>query len=148
MGLVDAIKGAFSFLGSRSQSEERMAQYVIREHHRGRPLHDILEDHYVTNRFSAEQIKRLLDRPDVVHALGESLVSETKTRSAVEIVVVVERTAQDPENVVVIVPGTGSFEPSRSFSFDAAAPNLPPSGGIGRPPLRASREPHVRPARP
>jgi hypothetical protein len=80
VGLVDAIKGAFSFLGSRSQSEERMAQYVIREHHRGRPLHDILEDHYVTNRFTAPQIRRLLDRPDVLHALGESLVSETKTQ--------------------------------------------------------------------
>ena len=56
---------------------------MIREHHRGRPLHDILEDHYVTNRFSAEQIKRLLDRPDVLHALGESLVNETKTPLAV-----------------------------------------------------------------
>jgi hypothetical protein len=78
VGLVDAIKGAFSFLSSRSQSEERVAQYVIREHHRGRPLHDILEDHYVTNRLSAEQIKRLLDRPDMLHALGESLVNETK----------------------------------------------------------------------
>ena len=65
MGLVDAIKGAFSFLVSRSQGEERIAQYVIREHHRGRPLHEILEDHYVTNRFTPEQIRRLLDRPDV-----------------------------------------------------------------------------------
>jgi len=54
-----------------------MAQYVIREHHRGRPLHDILEDHYVTNRCSGEQIRRLLDRPDVLHALGEDLVHET-----------------------------------------------------------------------
>jgi hypothetical protein len=80
VGLVDAIKGAFSFLSSRSQSEERVAQYVIREHHRGRPLHDVLEDHYVTNRLSAEQIKRLLDRPDMLHALGESLVNETKTK--------------------------------------------------------------------
>ena len=79
MGLVDAIKGAFSFLSSRSQGEERVAQYVIREHHRGRPLHDVLEDHYVTNRLSAEQIKRLLDRPDVLHALGETLVNETKS---------------------------------------------------------------------
>ena len=78
MGLVDAIKGTFSFLWSRTQSEERVAQYVIREHHRGRPLQAILEDHYVTNRLSAEQIERLLDRPDVVHALGESLVNETK----------------------------------------------------------------------
>jgi hypothetical protein len=78
MGLVDAIKGAFSFLGSRSQSEERMAQYVIREHNRGRPLHDVLEDHYVTNRFTPEQIRRLLDRPDVLHALGEGLVDQAK----------------------------------------------------------------------
>jgi hypothetical protein len=79
LGLVDAIKSAFSFLSSRTQSEERIAQYVIREHHRGRPLHDILEDHYVTNRLTAEQIKRLLDRPDLLHALGEGLVSETKS---------------------------------------------------------------------
>jgi hypothetical protein len=79
LGLVDAIKSAFSFLSSRTQSEERIAQYVIREHHRGRPVHDILEDHYVTNRLSAEQIKRLLDRPDLLHALGEGLVNDTKS---------------------------------------------------------------------
>ena len=80
MGLVDAIKGAFSFLSSRTQGEERVAQYVIREHHRGRPLHDILEDHYVTNRLSPEQVHRLLDRPDMLHALGEGLVNETKSK--------------------------------------------------------------------
>lgn len=80
MGLVDAIKGAFSFLSSRSQSEERMAQYVIREHHRGRPLHEILDDNYVTNRCTPEQVKRLLDRPDVLHALGTDLVEATKSR--------------------------------------------------------------------
>jgi hypothetical protein len=79
VGLLDAIKGTFSFLWSRTQTEERIAQYVIREHHRGRPLHDVLEDHYVTNRLSPEQIKRLLDRPDVVQALGENLVNETKS---------------------------------------------------------------------
>jgi hypothetical protein len=79
MGLVDAIKGAFSFLGSRSQNEERLAQYVIREHHRGRPLHDILEDRYVTNRCTPDQVRRLLDRSDVLHALGEDLVEATKS---------------------------------------------------------------------
>ena len=79
MGIADAIRGAFSFLSSRSQSEERIAQYVIREHQRGRPLADILEDHYVTNRCSPEQIGRLLDRPDVLHALGEDLVASAKT---------------------------------------------------------------------
>ena len=78
MGFVDAIRGAFSFLGSRSQTEERMAQYVIREHHRGRPLSEILDDHYVTNRCTPEQVKRLLDRPEVLHALGEDVVSAAK----------------------------------------------------------------------
>jgi hypothetical protein len=80
MGIVDAIKGAFSFLGSRSQTEERIAQYVIREHHRGRPVHEILDDHYVTNRCTPEQIKRLLDRPEVLHALGADLVAQTKAQ--------------------------------------------------------------------
>ncbi len=75
---MDAIRGAFSFLGSRSQAEERMAQYVVREHHRGRPVQDILGDHYLTNRCTPEQIRRLLDRPEVIHALGEDLAEQTK----------------------------------------------------------------------
>ena len=80
MGFVDAIRGAFSFLSARSQAEERIAQYIIREHHRGRPLAEILNDHYVTNRITPDQVKRLLDRPDVVHALGDSLVADTKAQ--------------------------------------------------------------------
>jgi hypothetical protein len=78
VGIVDAIKGTFSFLSTRSQSEERMAEYVIREHHRGRPLTEILQDNYVTNRYTPEQIRRLLDRPDVVHALGDDVVADAK----------------------------------------------------------------------
>jgi hypothetical protein len=78
VGVVDQIKSAFSFLSSRSQGEERIAQYVIREHHRGRPLAEVLQDHYVTNRCTPEQIRRLLDRPDLVHALGDDVVSRAK----------------------------------------------------------------------
>lgn len=78
MGLVDAIRGAFSFLSTRSQAEERIAQYIIREHHRGRPLAEILNDHYVTNRITPEQVKRLLDRPEVVHELGDDLVFDAR----------------------------------------------------------------------
>ena len=75
MGLRDALSGAFSFLGSGSQKEERIAQYVIREHHRGRSLAEILEDHYVTNRLSPDQVRRLLDRHDVIHAIGEDTIA-------------------------------------------------------------------------
>jgi hypothetical protein len=76
--MMDSIRGAFSFLSSRTRSEDRMAEYVIREHQRGRPLHDILDDNYVTNRCSPEQIKRLLDRPEVVHALGDDLITSAR----------------------------------------------------------------------
>ena len=78
VGFVDAIRGAFSFLSARSQAEERIAQYIIREHHRGRPLAEILNDHYVTNRMTPEQVKRLLDRPEVVHELGDDLITDAR----------------------------------------------------------------------
>ena len=63
---------------------------MIREHHRGRTLAEILDDHYVTNRLGPEQIRRLLDREDVVHAIGEdtiasikdSVVSQTSSQAA------------------------------------------------------------------
>jgi len=56
--------GLFSFLFERSSGEERVAQYVVREHDRGRSLNEILEDKYVVNRLKTpEQRARLLDRP-------------------------------------------------------------------------------------
>jgi hypothetical protein len=79
MALRDIFKGVFSFLGSRSATEDRIAQYVIREHQRGRPLNEIVGDHYVTNRCTPEQVRRLLDRPEVLHALGEDTVTQTQT---------------------------------------------------------------------
>ena len=38
------IRNPFSFLFARSSAEDRVCEYVIREHHRGRALDDILED--------------------------------------------------------------------------------------------------------
>lgn len=75
MGFREAVAGAFSFLGSGSQKEDRVAQYVIREHRRGRALAEIVEDHYVTNRLTPEQVRRLLDRQDVIRAVGEDTVA-------------------------------------------------------------------------
>jgi hypothetical protein len=66
------LSNLFSFLFQRSAKEERVAQYVVREHGRGRMLREILDDHYVVNRLdSPEQRARLLDRPEIVHAFGE-----------------------------------------------------------------------------
>ena len=73
-------RSVFSFLGTRSTQEERLAAYVIREHERGRSLDDILDDPYVRNRCSVREIERLLDRPDVVKAIGDGLAAEAKAR--------------------------------------------------------------------
>lgn len=77
--LVDILRTPFGFLTSRSQKEELLAEYVIREHHRGRALDEILSDSYVTNRCSSQEVARLLDRPDVVHAVGEDIVAAHRT---------------------------------------------------------------------
>ena len=74
-----AIKDMFSFLFARSSGEERVAQYVVREHDRGRSLAEILDDKYVVNRLpSAEQRARLLDRPEIIQAVGADMVAAAK----------------------------------------------------------------------
>jgi hypothetical protein len=73
-------RNPFSFLFARSSQEDRLAAYVIREHERGRSLDDILDDPYVTNRAQAQEVARLLDRPEVIHALGESTVAAQQER--------------------------------------------------------------------
>ena len=73
--LSDFFSNPFSFLSTRSSEEDRLATYVIREHQRGRALDDILEDPYVRNRAHPQEIARLLDRPEVIRAVGASTVA-------------------------------------------------------------------------
>lgn len=80
MALRDLFQNPFAFLFARSSAEERVAQYVIREHERGRDLKDILEDRYVQNRLAKDQVMRLLDRPEVVRALGETTVQSGRAQ--------------------------------------------------------------------
>jgi hypothetical protein len=70
------VRSPFSFLFARPQKEELLAEYIVREHHRGRALDDILDDPYVTNRFAPDQIRRVFDRPELIRALGEAVVTE------------------------------------------------------------------------
>jgi hypothetical protein len=71
VGLRETIAGAFSFLWTGKPNEERVAQYVIREHRRGRSVGEIVDDPYVRNRLSTQQIDRMLERPEVLRAIGE-----------------------------------------------------------------------------
>jgi hypothetical protein len=74
------VRNPFSFLFASSGKEERIGAYLIREHERGRALAEILEDPYVRNRCTDAEIARLLDRPEVIHALGEGVVSTERER--------------------------------------------------------------------
>jgi hypothetical protein len=74
----DILRSPFSFLFARSQKEELIAEYVIREHHRGRSLAEILDDAHVRNNLNDDQMRRLLERPEVVHAIGEDVIASLR----------------------------------------------------------------------
>ena len=73
--LAALFRNPFSFLFTRSSQEDRLAAYLIREHQRGRALDDILDDPYVRNRANPQEISRVLDRPEVIRAVGEGTVA-------------------------------------------------------------------------
>lgn len=72
------LKNPFSFLFTKTSMEEQVIAYLTREHARGRRASEILQDRYIQNRLTPEQQARLLDRPDVVHALGEQDVDSAR----------------------------------------------------------------------
>jgi hypothetical protein len=82
LGLGDLFRNPFSFLFSRSQQEERLAAYVIREHDRGRSLTEILDDPYIKNRTTAPERDRLLERPEVIRAIGDDIVEAARRAGA------------------------------------------------------------------
>ena len=71
-------KNTFSFLFSRGSAEEHVARYVVREHKRGRSLNEILEDPYVKNRCTPAEVERLLDRPELIRALGDDVAARAE----------------------------------------------------------------------
>ncbi len=76
--LSEIFRNPFSFLFTRSSQEERLAAYVVREHDRGRSLEEILNDRYVLNRATPAQRARLLDRPEVIRAVGDSTIESAR----------------------------------------------------------------------
>ena len=81
-GFAERLRGLFrspfSFFGTRSSQEERLVQYVIREHDRGRSLDEILNDRYLQNRTTPQQRARLLDRPELIQAVGRGTVDAAR----------------------------------------------------------------------
>ena len=61
-----------------SRRSQYLEQYVLREYERGRPFEEILDDPYVRNRSTSEERARLLDRPEVVAAIGDQALAEMR----------------------------------------------------------------------
>ena len=61
-----------------SATEDALARHVITEFRRGRPLAEVLDDPYVKNRADAAARQRLLDRSDVVNAVGDDIVDQLR----------------------------------------------------------------------
>ncbi len=60
--------------------EDALSAYVVREHRQGRSLEDILDDPYLKNRATDEQRLRLLERPEVIRAVGEDTAAVAAER--------------------------------------------------------------------
>jgi len=71
-------RNPFAFLFVSTQREQYLAEYVLREYARGRSLEAILDDPYVKNRCTPQETARLLDRPELIRALGEDMVASAK----------------------------------------------------------------------
>jgi hypothetical protein len=71
-------RNPFMALFSSSRQEQHLTLYVLREFRRGRPLSDVLDDPYVVNRTTEAQRKRLLDRPELVEAIGEEAIADLR----------------------------------------------------------------------
>jgi hypothetical protein len=82
MGLLDRLRGRDKEKGDDLprgiSKDEALAAYIVREHKEGRALDDILDDPYLKNRSTPEERRRLLDRPEVIRAVGEHTAAELR----------------------------------------------------------------------
>lgn len=71
-------RNPFKFLFATTRREQYVERYVLREHAKGRPFAEILDDPYVRAWSTPEERARLLRRPNVVAAIGEQAIADLK----------------------------------------------------------------------
>ena len=57
-----------------------MVRYVIREVAGDRPLAEVMQDAYITNRAGQVDARRLLDRREVIEAVGEDVAESLRAK--------------------------------------------------------------------
>jgi hypothetical protein len=61
-------------------TEDALVRYVVRELSGGRALAEVMKDPYVTNRAGQVDTRRLLDRPEVIAAVGEDVLDDLRSK--------------------------------------------------------------------
>jgi len=69
-----------NFFGS--QKERYALDHVLREIENGRPLDEILDDPYVTNRCDGRERLALLDHPEISAAVSAEVLDDLRARLA------------------------------------------------------------------
>jgi hypothetical protein len=72
----------FKFLFATTRREQYVERYVLREHQKGRPFAEILDDPYVRAWSTAEERARLVERPNVIAALGDNALADLRAAAA------------------------------------------------------------------
>jgi hypothetical protein len=75
-------RNPFGSLFATSRREQYLARYVVREYARGRSLQEVLDDPYIRNRTTQAERGRLLERPEVIAAIGEQALADLRLASA------------------------------------------------------------------
>jgi len=57
-----------------------MVRYVIREVAADRPLAEVMQDAYITNRAGQVDPRRLLDRAEVIEAVGDDVAESLRAK--------------------------------------------------------------------
>jgi hypothetical protein len=75
-------RNPFASFSGATKREQYLERYVLREHKRGRAFAEILDDAYIRNRSTPAERARLLERLDVVAAIGEHSLRELRSVDA------------------------------------------------------------------
>jgi hypothetical protein len=71
-------RNPFSFLFAATKRDRYLEQYLLREYRKGRPIAEVLEDPYIRGWSTPEERARLLERPNVVSAIGENEIADLR----------------------------------------------------------------------
>ena len=61
-------------------TEDALVRYAVREVAAGRPLAEVMQDPYITNRAGQLDTRRILDRPEVIAAVGDDVLADLRAK--------------------------------------------------------------------